>query len=175
MEKDVPRITYYAKVIDNLTNTDITSYKNAMDNALWYYGKIDSSLGGESQFVVEFDIWNNEPSFNHRTFDAHCSDANNVKLNVEFNSNRKNDEEFASNLYNTDFFYARSLTSGFDDFIPVNNKKQLDISGNLNPNKNMLSGEGDHCIVQTKIKLDNNTLIENGRYNFNLVLSYDFE
>ena len=49
---DVPRITYYAKVIDNLTGKDITNYKNAMDNDLWYYGKINSNLGGESQFIL---------------------------------------------------------------------------------------------------------------------------
>lgn len=175
---DVPRITYYAKVIDNLTNQDITNYKNAMDNAFWYYGKINNTLGGESQYIVEFDIWNNEPSFNHRTFDVHCNNAKNVKLSIDFDKEDmiKNDEDYSDSIINVPFFYAKSLTNGYEeDFKLVDSHNKLDIVGNLEPEKKMLLGSGDHCIVQTKIKITNDYNLTNKRYNFNVVLSYDFE
>ena len=170
---DVPRITYYAKVIDNLTGNDITNYKLAMDNAIWYYGKINGNLGGESQFIVEFDIWNNEPAFNHRTYDVHCKDAKNMKLGIEFEKPIKNDNENYKELYDIPFFYAKKLND--DDFKLINNRDKLNIIGDINPNNNVLSGEGDHCLVQTKIIVPNDCTLINKRYNFNLTLTYDFE
>jgi hypothetical protein len=173
-------MTYYAKVVDNLTNTDITKYKNAIDNNLWYYGKINGNYDGESQFIIEFDIWNNEPAFNHRGYETICRDAKNVKMGVEVINKpvMRKDNEFVptngNNLNHIDFFYARSLTEGYDDFQLVNINNKLNIVGNVDPSKKSLLGVGDHCIVQTKIKLDNNTLTKN-RYNFNVTLSYDFE
>lgn len=173
---DVPRITYYAKVIDNLTGKDITNYKNAMDNDLWYYGKINSNLGGESQFIVEFDIWNNEPSFNHRTFDVKCKDAKNMKLGIEVKKPNVNDDDFENDLYNVPFFYARSLTNGYDEeYKLIDSRNKLSIVGNLDPSKNILSGAGDHCIVQTKLIIPEGVILKNQRFNFNITLEYDFE
>lgn len=173
---DIPRITYYAKVIDNLTGVDITNYKNAMDDINWYYGKIDSNLGGESQYIIEFDIWNNEPAFNARTYDVFCKDAHNVKLNIEINKEKSNnDENYNNTLNDISFLYGRNLTDNLEEFKLIDKEHPLLIYGNLNPNKKILSGKGDHCIVQTKLIMPKNTILTKQRFNFNLTLTYDFE
>lgn len=170
---DVPRITYYAKVIDNLTGADITSYKIAMDNNLWFYGKINKEYGGESQFIVEYDIWNNEEAFNHRTYEVKCKDARNMKLGIEFDKVSHKDDEFYKEICDIPFFYAKRL--GDEKYQLVDNKHKLDIRGDIHPEKNILSGEGDHCIIQTKLIIPHDCILLNKRYNFHITLDYDFE
>lgn len=168
-----PLITYYAKVIDNLSDKDITSYKNAMDNDFtWYYGTCNVN-GGESQYIVQFDIWNNEPAFNHRGFDKRCADAYNVYMSFEIKSAEVNDEGYIFELKHTPFVKYRMLLDNYDtEWQYVQDKIQL--IGNVNPQSKKLLGEGDHCIVQTKIVLPSNLNFNPNRYHFTVNLSYDY-
>lgn len=168
-----PLITYYAKVIDNLKGYDVTNYKNAMDNDFtWYYGNI---YNGESEYIIELDIWNNEPAFNHRFYDKHCRNANNIKLSVNI-SFLQNDEEYTNQSFINSFkdcLYVRIYNEDYkDEWRPINNSVLL-VSNTTN-NKGILYGTSDHCIIQTKLCL-NNIELNPKRYYFNINISYDFE
>lgn len=163
-----PLITYYAKVVDNLFNRDITGYKNAMDNDFcWYYGSCNVR-GGESQYIVVFDIWNNEPAFNHRFYDKTCKDAYNMKFNLKFNNKQLNDESYKMLLDNNVMQ------------VKINNEyKSLDksgvkITGNVSNKEGVLLGCGDHCILETKIVVPDNLNVAMDRYFFEVVLSYEY-
>ena len=169
-----PLITYYAKVIDNLNGKDITSYKNAMDNDFtWYYGSCNVN-GGESQYIVQFDIWNNEPAFNHRGYEKKCADAYNVCLSFKIiDSEQPNDEDYMFTLQHTPFIQARIVMDNYHtEWEYVQNAIQL--KGNVKPELNKLLGIGDHCIVQTKIVLPSNLNFNPNRYHFVTELSYDY-
>lgn len=169
MYQEAPLITMYARILDNLTGEELLSFTDVKDNKTWYYGKCNSLEGGESQYIIEFDIWNNELSFNAGTYDTRCKDALNCKfeLNIDANS------ELAK--IQPSFMYARCLTNGFEEFIPIKNNNKLNISGNVCPNSNILKGNGDHAIVQTKIVLPEGSNIKIDRYSFNFKLCYDYD
>jgi hypothetical protein len=95
-----------------------------------------------------------------------------MKLGIEFEKPIYNDDEFYKELYDIPFFYGKKLND--DNFNLIDNHHKLNIVGDINSN-NVLSGQGDHCIIQTKIIIPNNCSLINKRYNFNVVLTYDFE
>jgi hypothetical protein len=171
-----PLITYYARIIDNLTGAYVTNYYNAMDgDFIWYYGKVHQN-SGESEYIVEFDFWNNEPAFNHRQYEKRCLDAYNFKLSIEYNKQEPNkDNDYTNQLYDYDFLYARIYNEDYrTEWQPISMTKKLDLIGNLSNQKGILLGTGDHSIVQTKLILPANNLDTN-RYFFNLNFNYNFD
>ena len=58
-----PLITIYSRLKDNVTGEILTDW-DEYDNSNWYYGYCLSNYGGESAYVVELDIWNNESNWN---------------------------------------------------------------------------------------------------------------
>ncbi len=174
-----PLITYYARVLDNLSNTYITEYKNAMDNEItWYYGEIYKNTG-ESQYIIQYDIWNNEPAFNQRFYDKHCRDAINIKFGISLYSKKDypNDETYipATDFANLNFMYARIYNEDYQsDWQLINNKKKIDLISNTTNDKGVLYGNADHCIVQTKLIFKEPIDLNAGRYYFQSTIDYDF-
>lgn len=172
-----PLITYYAKVVDNLSNKDITEYKNAMDDDFtWYYGKV-SHLSGESQYIVQFDIWNNEPAFNHRFYDKHCKNARNIKFGIGFyKEDLKKDNDYdGDNLATIPFLYARIYNEDYQsDWQPITMGRKIELISNTTNDKGILYGHSDHCIIQTKLILPNTTL-DLDRYYFYTTIDYNFD
>ena len=57
-----PFITCYARILDRITLNPLTEFVDALDKTkVWDLGVI-YKLGGYSQYIIEFDIWNNEPT-----------------------------------------------------------------------------------------------------------------
>lgn len=175
-----PLITYYARVLDNLSGLYITDYKNAMDNEItWYYGQVYKNTG-ESQYIVQFDIWNNEPAFNQRFYDKHCRDARNIKFGINFYSKKDypNDEEYdiANHLQDINFMYARIYNEDYNsEWQLINNKKKIELISNTTNDKGVLYGNSDHCIIQTKIILDEPMDLDPTRYYFYATIDYTFD
>lgn len=75
-------MTYYVRIRSNLTGQILTNWK-FFDASIWYYGKINAIHGGESEYIVELDIWNNEPSFNAGDYNTRNKDAYSCQLGIE--------------------------------------------------------------------------------------------
>ena len=175
----VPIITYYARVLDNITGDQVLPYTDNVRNNTWYYGKC-YSWGGESQYIVEYDIWNNEPAFNAGSGYHHCPDAFNIRLEVWPDSKREYSTEGLFAL-NVPFMSARNVTTEYESEFEgiLYDHKPMPIVGESvtmkGSNENILSGGGDHCVIQTKLVIPENDVIKKGRNKFVIALLYDFE
>lgn len=172
---EAPKVTYYVRALDNITGKHITEW-DGYESSAWYYGKCNGLKGGESEYIVEFDIWNNEAAFNAGMYDDHNLNAINCRL-----STSKNSIASSKDLFNLaePVIYARCTTLDYkSEFVPIRNNMMLtNITGNINPNLNgVIQGVGDHAILQTKVILPPNcNLSSHSRYAFDLVFYYDFE
>ena len=173
--KDIPLMTYYVRVIDNITGQEIMRYDYAGKKNICYYGKCNAKDGGESEYIIEFDIWNNEPAFNAGGYDYKCQDAKNCRLTVWPDSKCMVDNNNPLFSMKDDFMYARCLTLGPKDFEPIKYYNGVNVIGNVNPNINSIKGSGDHAKVQTKIILPKNCTVPRDRYGFNFSFFYDYE
>ena len=166
----VPKMTYYARVLDNITGNQFLGFTDTKLYNNWYYGKCNTLEGGESQYVIEFDIWNNEPGFSAGAGQNNCLDAQNCRLSIV----TPHDPTFFD-----PFVYARCMTFGYkdNDFIGLRvNQSLTNITGSCNVNAlGTVQGTGDHALVQTKIKISANGNIAPNRYSFSLQFYYDYE
>jgi len=169
-----PLMTYYARVIDNITGEEIFASTEASRN-LWFYGNCNGLEGGESQYIVEFDIWNNEPAYNAGTYDTHCSNAINCKFSVwpDINLTMQNNNPLF--ILTQPFMFARCLSNGYDTpFMPLKYNMKIDVTGNNNSNLiGVIQGNGDHSIVQTKIIMQANSNLNIDQYSFVVDFSYN--
>lgn len=181
MADEAPRITYYARVLDNITNEQVLDYMSANKNNTWYYGQC-AKTGGESQYIVEFDIWNNEPAFNAGTAEYDCPNATNCKLTVWPTKDCKATVENDLFRLPTPFMEARCITNDYKaDYTKIKfdttGKMLTNITGNVNPSKiGTLHGNGDHTIIQTRINLEipEGFVFDSNRYQFVFAFYYDF-
>lgn len=179
---EAPLITIYYRLLSNIDESPVSSFVQLNNFHDLNYGNINAVDGGESPFIIEFDIWNNEPAFSAGMRPNRVKDALNCKLEVWNDKNFKS----SSNLRYGDtneqsFMYARCVTnSKKTSFQPIAGPLALPsnkIEGNVNPtNKGVLSGQpgGDRTIIQTKIIIPPNTntdVTSNFVFNF----EYDFE
>lgn len=174
-KNEAPKMTYYVRVIDNITGTHITEW-DSYEASMWYYGRCNSLKGGESEYIVEFDIWNNEAAFNAGMYDDHNDDAINCRMTALQNSTAGSASLFAMIQ---PVVYARCITFNHKDkFQPIRNDRMLtDITGNVNINANgVIQGLGDHAIIQTKVILPAEAALEPySRYAFDIAFYYDYE
>ena len=172
--KSPPKMTYYARVRSNLTGQLLTNWKT-YDSSIWYYGKCNALEGGESEYIVEIDIWNNEPAFNAGEWDAHNQSATSCRLTLSPLSN----QDLSLFKLSSPFLYARCFTTNTrEEWTGVKPNEPLrKIYGNVNSVQNgVLFGNADHAILQTKIILPPNSELEHHqRYPFNLKFSYNYE
>lgn len=173
---DVPKITYYARAIDNITGQSLSNWSDATKNSLWYFGKCNGFTGGESEYTIEIDIWNNEPAFNAGMYNFTNNDAINCKFTAEENATTNSPELFK--LVNP-VVHARQINNGYKEkFKPIKDTLMLeDITGNANPNlKGVIQGCSDHAMLQVKIVLPEGINLQDRlRYGFNLVFYYEYE
>lgn len=188
-----PRITIYGKVLDNKTQSLVKGYHEWRANSIWNYGEINGIVGGESPYVIELDVWNNEPAFNGLSGTDVVSDATNCRLTVWNDDNLNNSSELKDSHGNF-FMNVRCITQDNSaQYQQVSGPTMFsDIRGNVGSGVNTsltesdLNGRlqgvhgGDHAILQTKIVIPNNQLngydtIPNGDKNFVFAFYYDFE
>jgi len=50
-------------MLDNIDGRQMLGFVSTARNKKIYWGEVNGLLGGESQYIVEFDIWNNEPGW----------------------------------------------------------------------------------------------------------------
>lgn len=178
-----PRITYYARVINNINGQELVGFTDAAKNNTWYYGSCNGLEGGESEYIVEFDIWNNEPAFEANTREVIVPNVTNCKFTVWPDENCIPTFDQLFNLTNNTqqyipFMYAKCDTFGYrSDFTGIRYNTMLEgITGNVNPNLiGTLQGCGDHARIQTKIILPQASQLENARYAFVFAFYYDYE
>lgn len=171
-----PKITYYARIRSNLTGQILTNWQS-YDTSIWYYGQCNSLYGGESDYILELDIWNNEPSFNAGEYAYHNQNATNCQLTIEpLNNNTENLKLF--NL-NYPYIYGRCYsTNTRESWESITIHKPLTkLYGTLQSNQlGVLIGYADHMIIQTKIIMPANTILDHfRRYPFNLLFTYSYE
>ena len=153
-----PMITCYARNINRLNGTT-TEYRDILDivnrnikfnrpnhytdESLYdrhplNFGIIDTKFGGYSQFLIEFDIWNNEPCLNINFTQINFEDANNCKIYIV----GEDYEEFRDNMID---FEVKSITNN-SDFEQLIDEYYL--NGNYKNIKGNLCGKGDHTKFQ---------------------------
>lgn len=182
-----PLITYYARPKNNLTGEPLIDFMSMNNNNIWYYGNCNLS-GGESEYIIEFDIWNNEPAFDAGTGRGKCPNAKNCKFTVysKYDQNQNNPYIVKENdiVYNS-YIHARCLNNyNLDnglEFKPIRGgfkNGSIDITGNIDPtNIGTLYGTGDHAIVQTKLVIPDvdQPKLNSGRVEFVFKFSYDYD
>ena len=164
-----PRMTYYTRVLDNIDGHQLLGQASTKNNKEIYYGQVNALKGGESQYMVEFDIWNNEPAWDGGTPQMTAQNAVNCHLEIVIPSQCRN---------LSPFLYARCTTydikSEFKD-ISMSHPSFYDIQGNASDIYGAILGVSDHATIQTKIKLRPNSNIAKHQYHFNLNFVYNYE
>lgn len=150
-----PFITCYARILDRITSLPVTDFKDALKNEKpWELGIIKTSKGC-SQFIVEFDIWNNERKvsggFTQRLF----NDAKNCRISV-YKDRQKNKLDDNISIKIKDSFHNNSFSTLYDSF---------DICGNVFNNIGVLSGKGEHTQIQIAIDI-------NDKINYKEILNF---
>lgn len=167
---DNPKLTYYARIIDNSTGEQLLPFTDTKKYNKWYYGYCNSLEGGESQYMVEFDIWNNEPGWDGGLAKTTCKDIKNSYLKLIL------PKELTFPYF---YLYARNSTLDYNkEFIAITGSDPIfdDVTGSNNElEKGTINGSGDHCIIQTKIKLKKHANLPNEQYSFELKFFYDYE
>lgn len=190
---DEPRITIYGKVLDNKTQSLIKGYHEWTGNSVWNYGEVNGINGGESPYVIELDIWNNEPAFNGLSGNDVVADATNCKLTV-WNNDNCVDSSTMKDAYGNFFMKVRCITKDINSQYQqvagptMFSNLRGNVGNGVNPNltESDLQGRlqgvhgGDHTIIQTKIVLPDNQSngydpIPSGDKNFVFAFHYDFE
>lgn len=177
---EAPRITIYYRVLDNSTQNEIreTNFLDSKDTLL--FGDINGIQGGESPYIIEFDIWNNEPDFNGLSGMSVVSDAINCRFTAW-----DDETQTSTMLINENGVYlihARCVTKDYNsNFKPIGGPNQLfDIYGNVDFTKGELKGiiGGEHTKIQTKIVIPDSSLIgyqlSPGERHFVFSFSYDY-
>lgn len=176
---EAPRITIYYRYLNNIDGKPLTTFTEFTKNADIHYGDINAALGGESQYIIEFDIWNNEPAFAAGMYIDRVHNAEKCVFSVWNDKDKIASNEITiGNDYTKSFMYARCFYNKNDkEFKPIAGTKGIsnELVGNILPDTvGVLSGQpgGDHTIIQTKIIVPPGVTKAN---YFNFVFSFDYE
>ncbi|AEO93433.1 gp173 [Bacillus phage G] len=179
---EAPRITIYYRILSNVDETPVTNFMfiDSTKDLTLNYGHIDPTKGGESPYIIEFDIWNNEPAFAAGMLPDRVKDAKNCTFEVWDNANLNS----MNNLIKDKkmFVHARCITKTRNSkWLPIAGAYvSLDkdgIFGNVDKtNEGVLSGQpgGDHTIIQTKLVLPE-LVGYNKNFNFVFNFGYDYD
>jgi hypothetical protein len=172
-----PLITGYKRLIDNATGDEIESYKMINYRSHFNFGKINGVMGGESSVIIEFDIWNNEPSFDGYMTATTVPDAINCSFTAWDNQLANSKVNIKDSSTGVSYIRARCLNVPRSNFEEILGDKKLENDNFLGSIKNspgILSGQpgGDHSIIQTKIVLPLNTSPSIKEFVF--AFSYDY-
>ncbi|MDF2533970.1 MAG: hypothetical protein K0R18_127 [Bacillales bacterium] len=157
---EAPRIMIYARVLNNIDNSQIEGYSDIRDKkGSFDFGTINGITGGESSSVVEFDIWNNEPAFSSGMLAEINADATDCVFTAWDNSNC-NSVQGITGIDNRYFIRARSLADNdyAKAFTPIGGDGSNYFKNSVTPESGplelgTLSGRagGDRVKIQTKI------------------------
>jgi len=163
----VPRMTYYIRAIDNLTGEQVFSQVSTNKNKDAYYGIVGD--GGESQYIIEYDIYNNEPyAWNGGGPEITCMDAYNCSVYISIPYECRDISPF---------LYIRCTTYDPEaEWEPIDTGHPIfkKIQGRCSPDFGTILGVGDHAIIQTKIKLKKGANICMEKYGFELRFTYQY-
>ena len=164
-----PRMTYYSRVLDNVDGHVLLSWASTSQNKKIYYGRCNGMIGGESEFMVEFDIWNNEPAWDGGTPQMIAQNAANCRLRITIPPESRDLNPF---------FYARCITYDLNSefqAVDMAHRELKDIQGNASDEYGSILGVSDHATIQTKIKLKKDSLVKQPTYQFTLDFVYNYE
>lgn len=163
-----PRITYYTKIIDNKNGKVLMESSYSNSRTPLYYGKCSNISHSESEYVIEIAIWNNESAFDANMTRSNVLDAYNCNISVYPNKFGESDNRKDS------FFYIRCISDNIEnEYEPIWCDTKFDkLVSKINRNNNILLN-GDCFIVQTKIILPENEILDPTRHKFKLYFSYD--
>jgi hypothetical protein len=146
-----PFITCYARILDRITLNPVTEFIDTLNNdQIWDLGVIYKQ-GGYSQYIIEFDIWNNEPVVSNGLTQVYYDNAENCNVSIW------KDEEM-KHYFPYKLIQIRNSTldnsSTFENIIE--HDRFYNIYGNVNStNMQTLNGLGDHTKFQIGIELPN--------------------
>lgn len=187
MGNDVPRITIYARILNNLNDEQIEGYVDIRrKKGNFNFGSINGITGGESSNIVEFDIWNNEPAWSAGMLAEIAQDATNCKFTAWDNDSCRSDDSLTA-IDGTYFTHARDISDGNyrKPFVGIGGPRGLQVhKGQMvndpSTDKAVLSGQagGDHFKIQTKIVVPSLTDVDQNlgyvKKNFVFAFHYDF-
>ncbi len=164
-----PRMTYYSRLLSNEDGHQLLGWASTVKNKQIYYGRCNGLKGGESEYIVEYDIWNNEPAWDGGTPQTIAQNAANCRLRINIPPESRDLNPF---------FYARCTTmdveSEFKD-VSMAHREFKDIQGFTSDEYGTILGVSDHATIQTKIKLRENSMVKNHQYAFTLEFLYNYE
>lgn len=179
---EAPRITVYYRILDNIDETPITEYRffDSTARTTLNYGHINPKKGGESPYIIEFDIWNNEPAFSAGMLPDRVKDAKRCSFEVWDDPNLKTTNNLIKN--GDIFVHARCITENKNSpWVPIAGAysylNRMHIVGNVDKSIiGVLSGQpgGDHTIIQTKLKIPANAGYDDN-FNFTFNFEYDYD
>lgn len=166
-----PFITCYARLLDRVTLKPITEFSDALDKSkIWDLGLVHSEFGGLSQYIIELDIWNNEPSVSGGMTKLTFDDAENCNITIWDNEFKNSSPIFSSN-YNCQIRNSLFELNSFDNIIE---SIKFDVNGNVDNKKTgTLHGISDHSKIQIGLQLFKNSFVNGEKQNFYIFFEYE--
>lgn len=169
MEKKLtyPIITSYARLLDRITMTPLSEFQQCIKTEEeWNLGVIHGYYGGFSQYLVELDIWNNEPDISGGFTQLYYDDAENCNIEVLY------DKKVFNNIKLVQI--KNNVLNNKDKFEHISNNECFKVYGNFEPNKiGVLNGKGDHAKVLIGINLQEGANIDENELRF--IVRFNFE
>lgn len=194
---EAPRITIYYRMLDNLDGSPVTNFifLDISRENYFNFGQINTIKGGQSPYIIEFDIWNNESAFSGGMLPSSVKDARNCTFEVWDDEKLSTVERISKNGIH--FVQARCITvnknASWQPIAGINSLRRQNIFGNINPtNPGILSGQpgGDHTIIQVKVVIppseallgeitepneDNQDTTQSGIHDFKCTFNFEYE
>ena len=169
-----PFITCYARMLDRVTLKPFTEFEDALNKTkVWDFGIIHNNLKSYSQYIIEFDIWNNEPSVSGGMTQMTFNDAKNCKVSIWENSNKIISDNIIfkipciqiKNSNDNDNEKFNSIVAG----VEFN-----EIHGNIDSDKiGILHGNGDHTKFQIGLNFLENLNLKGSDLKFTICFSFE--
>lgn len=168
MNNSFPFVTCYARILDRITLRPLTEFKDTLkQESIWDLGIIHSDAGGYSQYLIEFDIWNNEPDVSGGMTQQIFDDAENCKITIYTKFNQILNPKIP-------IFQIRNSLFEKQVFVDIADNDNFDIYGNVDKNKiGNLNGIGDHTMFQIGIKIPEGLNLINENIDFEVCFEYD--
>lgn len=138
-----PFITCYARILDRITKLPLTEFNDILKTSEYLQLGTIKTTGGCSQYLIEFDIWNNEEKVSGGSTQKIFNDAKNCKVLVYKDRNKTPLNECVS----------IKIRDSFKNQPFLNLHESFDIYGNLFNKQGVLSGHGEHSQIQIAIDI----------------------
>lgn len=156
-----PFITCYGRLLNKIKDDTPVKFEDALTKKeRWELGKVKYS-GGITPYIIELDIWNNEPDVSGGHTQRIFNDAKDCSIRI------RQKDKITRGL---NFYIRDSLQD--DEFKKYKSCQSYKVRGNVTNVPGLLKGNGDHCTVQIYVEMLER-LYETKDIDFCIMFSYN--